>query len=181
MILADGQKVRDLVPESNRVRLIELANSSEIGRKRNFGCEHAAGDVIAHWDDDDYSAPDRLTRQIALLTQSGKAVTGYYSMRFTDGGRWWRYGNDRTFALGTSLCYRRDWWNENRFPCLQVGEDNRFVENAFAQGQLLSVDANDLMYATIHPGNTSPRTLGSNWKELPPQVETRGLLRGLYS
>jgi hypothetical protein len=71
------------------------------------------------------------------------------------------------YALGTSLCYRRDWWERNRFPSLQVGEDNHFVAAARDAGQLVAADAGELMYARIHPGNTSPKSAtGDQWKRL---------------
>ena len=98
-----------------------------------------------------------------MLT-TGVAVSGFHSMRFTDGSRWWEYSGTRNYALGTSLCYRKEWWELNRFPALQVGEDNAFVENAARRRQLVTEDAGELMYATIHTGNTSPRNKGSNWK-----------------
>ena len=167
MILADGQDVRHLVPEDDpRVRLIHLAGWPEVGAKRNYGCERAAGEIIAHWDDDDYSAPARLADQVQRLLESGKAVTGFHSMRFTDGVRWWKYEGTRNYALGTSLCYRRDWWSAHRFPVVQVGEDNQFVATAHSAGELVTADAGDLMYATNHSGNTSPRKLGDNWKPI---------------
>lgn len=167
LILADGQDVRHLVPEDDpRIRLIHLAGWPEIGAKRNYGCERAAGEVIAHFDDDDHSAPGRLADQVERLLQSGKAVTGFHSMRFTDGTQWWKYQGTRNYALGTSLCYRRDWWSAHRFPSVQVGEDNQFVTAAQDAGQLVTADADELMYATNHPGNTSPRKLGDNWKPI---------------
>jgi len=166
LILADGASVRDLVPDSGNVRLIELSGAAEIGEKRNFGCDRAAGEVIAHWDDDDYSAPGRLADQLQRLQESGKSVTGYHSMRFTDGVRWWKYNGEKHYSLGTSLCYRRDYWEQHRFPYLQVGEDNQFVAAAFSNRMLVTADAGDLMHATIHPGNTSPRQMGDNWKLL---------------
>lgn len=52
----------------------------------------------------------------------------------------------------------------NRFQSVQLGEDNDFGSRARAAGQVISVDAGDLMYATIHAGNTSTRELDSkNW------------------
>ena len=159
VILADGQDVRHLVPERDpRIRLIHLDGRPEIGAKRNYGCERATGEIIAHWDDDDYSAPERLANQVERLLETGKAVTGFHSMRFTDGVRWWNYEGTRNYALGTSLCYRRDWWSTHRFPVVQVGEDNQFVAAAYAAGEL--------MYATNHAGNTSPRKLGDNWRPI---------------
>lgn len=166
--MADGVSVRNLVPPNDpRIRLIEITGSLDIGQKRNFGCERAAGEIICHWDDDDYSAPGRIQDQISRLIESGNAVTGYRSMKFTDGTRWWLYRGVPQYALGTSLCYRRSWWEQYKFPAKQVGEDNHFVEIAAAAGQMISVDAGDLMYATIHGGNTSPRNLsGSSWTQI---------------
>lgn len=167
LILADGQDVRCLVPEHDpRIRLIHLDGRPEIGAKRNYGCERAAGEIIAHFDDDDYSAPGRLADQVEHLLETGKAVTGFHSMRFTDGVCWWKYEGTRNYALGTSLCYRRDWWSRNRFPIVQIGEDNQFVAAAHAAGELVTADAGDLMHATNHAGNTSPRKLGDNWRPI---------------
>ena len=167
LILADGQDVGHLVPEHDQqIRLIHLAGSPEIGAKRNYGCERAAGEIIAHFDDDDHSAPGRLADQVERLLETGKAVTGFHSMRFTDGIRWWKYEGTRNYALGTSLCYWRAWWKDHPFPTLQIGEDNAMVAAAHAAGQLVTADAGDLMYATNHAGNTSPRKLGDNWKPI---------------
>jgi hypothetical protein len=115
--------------------------------------------VIAHWDDDDWSAPGRLADQLERLRGTGKAVTGYSVIKFTDGQRWWLYPGLPEYAVGTSLCYRRDWWLGHRFPCLQVGEDNQFVFEARTARQIAVVDGTDMMYATVHAGNTSPRDL----------------------
>jgi hypothetical protein len=168
LIVADGADVRDLVPDDDRVRLIHLAGSIEIGDKRNFGCEQSRGEIICHWDDDDWSGISRLGAQVEmLLSSSGKSVSGFHSMRFTDGSRWWQYSGFAGYALGTSLCYRKDWWSKNRFPSLQISEDKHFTDIAKAQSALIAVDAGDLMYATIHAENTSPRVLtGSNWRQI---------------
>ena len=162
LILADGDDVRDLVPHDDRIRLVHLEGAPGVGAKRNLGCELARGEIIAHWDDDDFSEPGRLSDQVGRL--SGVAVTGYHSMRFTDGARWLQYRGAGDYALGTSLCYRRDWWAGHKFPCLQVGEDNAFVAEAAGAGQLATADGSEMMHATIHTGNTSPRILrGDNW------------------
>ena len=86
-------------------------------------------------------------------------------MRFTDGGRWWKYTSTLDYALGTSLCYRIASRRANRFRSLQGGEDNQFVGAAFAGGALVTAEAGEQMYA-IHAGNTSNRNMGSRWKAL---------------
>jgi glycosyltransferase involved in cell wall biosynthesis len=166
LILADGEDVKDLVPDDDRIRLIHLEESRKIGEKRNFGCQQAGGEVICHWDDDDWSGPGRITRQIEMMEASGKAVAGFHSMRFTDGANWWAYLGTKNYAIGTSLCYRRDWWQAHKFSHANVGEDNDFVAAAANARQLVNEDAGDLMHATIHAGNTSPRMIANNWKKL---------------
>lgn len=164
LILADGESVRDLIPDDDSIQLLELSGAAQIGEKRNLACSRARGEIIAHWDDDDYSDPRRLEDQVQRLLTSRKAVTAYRTMRFTNGQKWWLYNGSAQAAVGTSLCYRRDWWRDHPFQSLQVGEDAGFAATANAKGQLVVCEAGDLMHATIHPQNTSPRSLsGPSW------------------
>jgi hypothetical protein len=107
-----------------------------------------------------------LSDQLGRLVESGKSVTGYHSMRFLDRDQWWQYTGTVNYALGTSLVYRRDWWKRRRFHSVQIGEDNQFVAVASNAGELVTADAGELMHATIHPGNTSPRNMGKAWKRI---------------
>ena len=161
--MSSGESVDDLV----RIpcRHVHLPGNPKIGAMRNAGCRLTGGNIIAHFDDDDYSGPDRLRVQVDALLASGKAVAGFRSMRFTDGKQWWEYTGRAQYALGTSLVYLRSWWAQHPFPEVQVAEDFGFTEEA-RRAQQLHVDAaGDLMWATIHPENTSPRqTKGKNWR-----------------
>lgn len=181
-----------------------------VGKKRNTGAEWSAkGSIISIWDDDDYSAPGRLTQQVETLLSTRAAVTGYTGLKFTDGRDWWRFNYHRVPGTGceacshencmtcwpdsphcgnranpgrydyvhaTSLCFRRDWWETHPFEETQVGQDERFALAASAADQLAPCPDLCLMYATIHPGNTSPRVringalVGSNWEPLPGYV-----------
>lgn len=165
MIIGESGVDRASIPPD--VRYIELSGKPTLGAKRNAGCDAARGELIAHWDDDDYSAPGRLADQVARIRASGKPVTGYRVIRFTDGHDWWQYSGSLDYAVGTSLVYRRDWWQGHKFQAVDVEEDNMFVAQARAHGAIVSADAGDLMFATIHAGNTSPRRLsGKAWTRL---------------
>jgi glycosyltransferase involved in cell wall biosynthesis len=157
--LTVGQDVSVLIP----------FRALTIGAKRNAGCEAAQGEIIAVWDDDDYSAPGRIEFQVQSLRIAQKAVTGFQVMKFTDGASWWQYALPAGFVIGTSLCFRRDWWEKHPFEDRQIGEDVRFADVAYQAGQLAMCPDMDLMYATIHPGNTSIKKPGSDpgWTELP--------------
>ena len=167
LIVADGADVSDLVPRDERIRLIGPSGARTIGEKRNFGCAAARGQIICHWDDDDWSGPARMADQVARLMSSGRAVTGYRRIRFTTGEASWLYKGAENYVVGLSLCYLRAWWAEHPFPHLQVGEDNAFVFASAAAHQLAPADAGDLMYGTIHAGNTSPRQIEKHsWERL---------------
>jgi len=181
LIVAEGEDVSDLVPtEDSRIQLLCCGALLLTGPKRNWANERAQGELIAHWDDDDYSAPGRLMDQVVRLEQTGKAVTGYYSMKFTDGVNWWKYVNPSladSHAHGTSLLYRADYWRSHQFGNFATGEDVEFSLLAHRENQLAVVDASsgleprctptDLMFARIHAGNTSKRNTDcAVWRRL---------------
>lgn len=167
LIVSDALDVRDLLPDDLNLHHVHLDRQLCIGEKRNFAIGMAEGEFLAHWDDDDWSAPSRLHDQVSRLIASGCAVTGYRSMRFEGTGQQWQYEGASDFALGTSLCYRREWAQSHPFPAKQVGEDNDFVAEAARWGQLSTVPADGRMVASIHSGNTSPRQLsGPQWHAL---------------
>src|SRR5262245_25074165 len=69
LVLDDGlESIADLLPRDPRIRYVRLARRHTLGEARNAGCELAAGELIAHWDDDDWHAPHRLSAQVHELT-----------------------------------------------------------------------------------------------------------------
>ena len=53
-----------------------------IGTLRNLANERSNTDILIHWDDDDYSHPNRIAEQVALLQSSGADVVGFSEMLF---------------------------------------------------------------------------------------------------
>src|SRR5262249_34837851 len=154
--IADGEDVADLVPKREDIRLIHIESGRNIGDKRNYALSLARGYYVAHWDDDDWSAPDRLLDQVTRLGASGLGVTGYYEIDFTDGVNWWRYEGSREKAPGSSLLYRKEWALQHKFPYIQLGEDGEFIKEARSQEQLVTERANGMLRASVHKDNTSP-------------------------
>jgi glycosyltransferase involved in cell wall biosynthesis len=162
VVLDDGREpIRDLLPDDPRIRYERLGRQLVIGAKRNRACGLARGELIAHWDDDDWSAPGRLSAQVAALERAGAAVTGLRSLHFLDpvARRAWLYTypprSSRPWVAGGSLCYRRKFWKAHPFQEVAVGEDTRFV---WARGtRVLALERRDLYVAMMHSGNTSPK------------------------
>ncbi|MCA1818418.1 MAG: glycosyltransferase, partial [Acidobacteria bacterium] len=94
IVVDDGMDaVADLMPTDERVRYFRLDKKLTVGAKRNFACEQARGDVIAHWDDDDWHAARRLSYQVGELLRAGADVCGIRELLFYDvrDTRAWRY------------------------------------------------------------------------------------------
>lgn len=142
-----------------------------VGDLRNYAIRAALGhhdfDVVLHWDDDDWSHPNRIAEQVALLQSSGADCVGYREMLFWRQAEReaWLYSNPNPgYALGTSLCYWRRTWERKPFPNTSVGEDLQFITRLKCAGVSAApiktsgveiVVALPAMIARIHAGNTS--------------------------
>lgn len=151
------------------VRYYRLATVTDrtaaLGDKRNTLVNLAKGEIVIHWDDDDWSAPRRMADQAARLVCSGKSVTGYHDLPYWDEvGRQaycYRYQGPGPYACGTSLCYRRAWALDHRFRSLNLGEDTAFSHQAAAAGEMVSTDNQGMLVARHHAQSTSKVPLGT--------------------
>ncbi|MCA9969459.1 MAG: glycosyltransferase, partial [Anaerolineales bacterium] len=183
IILDDGvESVADLVPADARIRYERLPRRLRVGEKRNLACEAARGDVIAHWDDDDWYASWRLGYQAAQLQAAGADVCGLDRVLYWDAAaeRAWLYvypPRGRPWVAGNTLCYPRAFWQRNPFQAIDVGEDARFVWSQQAQ-RVLPLPDHRFCVAWIHAGNVSPkRPSGSRWQPAAA-AEVHALLGG---
>jgi glycosyltransferase involved in cell wall biosynthesis len=169
LVVDDGaDPVQDLIPADPRIRYLRIEPGLTLGAKRNLACSEARGTLIAHWDDDDWSAPWRLSRQVATLTETGAAICGLDRLYFVDPdeNRAWMYSyrGQKRWVAGGTLCYRREWWHSHPFEPVGSGEDTRFVWKA-PSGRVSVMDSADMYVARIHAGCSSPkRTSSSRWR-----------------
>ena len=164
LVVDDGaDEVGDLMPADPRVRYVRLPCRQQIGAKRNVACDLAAGDIIVHWDDDDWSADQRVSEQVTALVASGADLCGQSRVLFYEpaADRAWEYrypADARPWVHGATLCYTKAFWRRNPFPDIRVGEDTRFVWMGRPQ-QMLTLDDRRFYVGTIHGTNTSPKQL----------------------
>jgi glycosyltransferase involved in cell wall biosynthesis len=165
---ADG--IADLVPDDPRITYIRLDRRQTIGSKRNIACERASGAVIAHWDDDDWHAPCRLSVQVRELIERRASIVGLRAPLYYEPstGRAWQYvySGMRPWLAGNSLCYTHEAWRSTRFADIDVGEDSRFVSQA-ARGRLAAIADETIHVGIVHDHNVSPKRTGSSpWRPL---------------
>jgi glycosyltransferase involved in cell wall biosynthesis len=173
IIVDDGaDSVADLLPPDNRIHYLRLSSRQTLGEKRNIGVERSCGDLLLHWDDDDWMADHRISRQVALLLRSEAEVAGMRCMLHHELGRGpdrtWLYqypADARAWVLGNSLLYSRDFWRQSPFPAISEGEDAAFLSSRPLERLAAFPDrVLDLYVAMVHPANTSPKSLaGQYW------------------
>ena len=165
-----------------------------IGELRNRANDwHNAFDaaILIHWDDDDWSHPNRIAEQVALLQSSCADAVGYNQVLCWDTtgpGEAWVYSNGNpSYAMGATLAYWRETWERNLFGDISKGEDNRFLQAILNAGgsvaafQGFGADSMPLaplvtprLIYSIHGGNTwqpdfaEAAAHGSdNWRRAP--------------
>lgn len=177
IVLDDGRdSVADLIPPHDSIRYLRLDRKSTIGAKRNIACELARGELIAHWDDDDWMAPGWLSSQVRALHDQGADICGLDKVFFyaPDSRRAWQYVYDGLipWVCGGTLCYWRDFWRGSPFADINVGEDNAFVW-APRHKRIATNPDQHLYVARVHARNTSPKDiLNRRWRSYPvEQIE----------
>lgn len=163
IIVDDGKNsIAPLIPNHSDIKYFYIEQLGKIGYKRNYACEKAKGEIIMHWDDDDWYAHDWISRQVNFLIKSGADICGirhihYYS---TFMNTLWQGDahnrnnpNSKKWLSGATLAYWKSFWEKHPFKDLQKGEDEDFVQQPEA-----SVFAHDYIngfVAILHGDNTT--------------------------
>jgi hypothetical protein len=173
IVLDDGDDpVDDLVPEDERIRYVRLEEQATLGRKRNLACELARGELIAHWDDDDWISPDRLEVQVEALTSAGAEVCGadrllHYRLGAGDAWQYHYRPNGRPRLAGATLVYRREAWARAPFADIPLGEAEDFL-GRFPPEAVLCVPDSSFYVAVLHRRNASGQNLSDPaWERRP--------------
>jgi len=189
IVVDDGVDcIADLIPADSRVRHVRLARRTPLGAKRNLACAASRGDLIAHWDDDDWMAPNRLSVQVAGLAATDAAATGardllYYRL---NAGEAWLYRGPtdaRPWPVGCTLVYRKSAWADRPFDEVGVGEDASFLAR-LEPGQIHTTRDTSFYVGLLHTTNTAPKNLTDQaWQARPLDEVARlfGTDRAFYA
>jgi ADP-heptose:LPS heptosyltransferase len=171
IILDDGfESAAGLIPDDPRIRYQRLEKKRSVGAKRNLACELARGEIVVHWDDDDWMADWRLSYQVqALLGNPRHGACGLMRLFFFDpqSRLAWEYAYNRerpAWLAGGTLCYWKRLWLRNRFADICEGEDTKFVWS-LPTANWLPLENNNFYAALVHAGNTSQKRVHeSQWR-----------------
>lgn len=137
IIIDDGHiNLKDQIQKHPKVQYFYLDSAASNASKRNFGILQSEGEIIMHWDDQDWYAPDWIYRQsnalmfsqihiCGLHTEASKKIDENYHQRL--------YGKSkfRIYAMAPStLCYLRSFWDKHPIKDILNTEDTNFVRNS---------------------------------------------------
>jgi predicted O-methyltransferase YrrM len=166
IVLDDGaDPVDDLTAGDTRIRYVRLNTRQTLGAKYNLAGEHARGEILVHWDDDDWMADWRLSYQVEnQLLHPRDALSGLSRLFFYDPSavNAWEYiypATERPWVAGATFCYFREFSEQRRFPELNEGADTVFVWG-LRDAVVMTLPNHDFYVALVHPRNTSPKRLG---------------------
>lgn len=161
------------------------ADRLSIGEKRNRLIEAARGELIVHFDDDDYYAPNYVSRRVAQLT-AGEwdlvGLTGFFAVHAPTGAFGYCETTRKTgfafefggrgiatvslerlnipllhLAYGWAYAYRRELWEAAPLRPINAFEDREFVRDAMAGGWRIgaATDRAGLAIHIVHGRSTS--------------------------
>ncbi|NEU10429.1 glycosyltransferase [Flavihumibacter sp. R14] len=176
IIIDDGtDPIIDLVPDKPNIRYFRLDQKLTLGAKLNMACTYANGEIIANWDDDDWYAERRLNYQVAELTKQGTDVCGlnkllYYDLGQKNGYQYSYPSDEKAWLLGSSLCYKKEFWSGNKYADINIGMDALFVWGTSAD-RITALPDHTIAVHTIHDQNVSPKKMDNAWWERYPEEE----------
>jgi glycosyltransferase involved in cell wall biosynthesis len=186
IILDDGtDNIKDLVPDTPSIRYFHLQSKISLGAKLNLACQYARGQILANWDDDDWYAPRRLRYQVDSLQRDRLDVCGinrlfYYDLRSHHAHQYIYPSGQRTWLLGSSLCFTRERWEKGHFAEIDVGMDGMFVWSTVNHRIGVLPDPSFSVHM-IHDQNISPKKTDGYWWHSYPVEEIQQIMGPDYA
>ncbi len=181
IVVDDGaDAVGDCLPDDHRIRYLRLDHRLSVGAKRNLACSHARGEIVVHWDDDDWYPTWRVRKQVRALIDHNADICGTSRLLYYEpaSDRTWEYRYISACAnwlAGNTLAYWKSVWQRHKFPDVQVGEDALFLWNSGSTA-LHDLAEPHLCVGMIHPGNISPKDTGGMYWHVQSSAEVSAIL-----
>jgi glycosyltransferase involved in cell wall biosynthesis len=194
LVVDDGEDaVGDLLEGQPGVRYLRLKERTSIGIKRNIACGVARGEVILHWDDDDWFGRQRLSRQVEPILCREADITGLMCdcVLLLPSGECWALTPELHRSMfvgnvhGATLAFRRALWLKNlRYPDVSLAEDADFLRGALARGMRLKRLRNGGLFIHVRHGRNARRFEAgrfgdpAGWLRIPePSAEAKQAAR----
>lgn len=167
LIIADssydrGALVRAIIEaDVTGVTVVDAHANLTIGETRNQLLEHAQGDIICWFDDDDWQHPRKLETMVEVLSKSSKPWCGMkhgWFVRLRDGAAR-PYVNQSELPAPVTVGVLRDVARAHKFNRSSVGEDTYWVGKILLTHPTGVYFDDDFLseWWLVHPSNSTQR------------------------
>ncbi len=164
LVIVDSgtDKVMDLIPDDCRIKYIHLGRRFSIGYTRNLAVELSKGMIIALWDDDDWSAANRIGYQIRPLLEGKADVCGTDTGIFFDilKNSFWSCDSKIQSVISYAGChdgsivfYRNLWEKYAKFPDISFGEIFAFLRAISGKARIFQLPNSNVFIYIRHGAN----------------------------
>jgi glycosyltransferase involved in cell wall biosynthesis len=140
--------------ERIQVHIIPAQTKLSLGALRNLSIEHANGQYICQWDDDDWYHPQRLALQLQNLEANGKEACVLARWLIYDGQMDKAWCSNGRLWEGSLLCSKVLIQGSTRYANTSTGEDTYLIEQLYIEDQITVYDQPDL-YVYIYSGRNT--------------------------
>jgi hypothetical protein len=165
VIVDDGESIEDTLIGISNVKYVRSEEKLTIGAKRNLGVQSAMYDVIVMMDDDDVYPNNSVLHRVAMLSKSPAKECGFCTtIPCYDIEKYSSFMNvpPNTLPMAervseASLVFTRKFWEDRKFPEIQVAEANAFIHGREQMCRELSPQ--EVIVSLVHSKNTSSRKI----------------------
>ncbi len=153
---SSGQSSTFTKNKASNIHYYWLENDLSVGAKRNFLIERAKGQIIVHFDDDDYYAPNYVSTMVELVKDYDFVTLSAWFNRDVNTGDFYYWDTmassdyhftpglsmsvvtraaksaaaraESTWGYGFAYAYKRALWQQNKFLDINFAEDYKFYE-----------------------------------------------------
>ena len=177
LIADDGaEPIEDLLSKDKRIRYFKSEEKKSLGFKRNFLAEQAKGQILVHFDDDDYYPSNRISHAVQMLSKSERLIAGssmmymynaFVNKVFVTGPFGPNHATAGTFA------YKKEYLDKCAFDNEKMAQEEPGFTNGFAE-PMVQLDPKSTILVMQHKFNTWDK---SNTTQSPSDLSLKDFMR----
>jgi glycosyltransferase involved in cell wall biosynthesis len=157
LIADDGtDPIYDLVKNDSAFKYIRFDEKKPLGYKRNLLASEAKGEILIHFDDDDYYPPSRVSHAVESLMKSDKLIAGSSLCHIYDTSLKKIFVSGpfgQNHATAGTFAYNKEYIKNNKFNDEAIAQEEPFFTKNFSNN-LIQLDALKTILIIKHAKNT---------------------------
>jgi glycosyltransferase involved in cell wall biosynthesis len=157
LVADDGtDPIYDLIKNDSAFRYIRFDEKKPLGYKRNLLASQAKGEILIHFDDDDYYPPSRVSHAVESLMKSEKLIAGSSLCHIYDTSLKKIFVSGpfgQNHATAGTFAYKKEYIKNNKFNDEAIAQEEPSFTGNFSNN-LIQLDALKTILIIKHAKNT---------------------------